>query len=605
LQKTIYEHGLGTHSFSELHIALNDSATAFDAIVGVDDEVKKRGSVKFQAFVDGRQVFDSGIMRGGDDPKPVRIDLKGAKRLLLIVNDGGDGIENDHADWANARLTTLATASTAPQAVSAENIPAPAIARTDNSVLSINSPDVIGVSPYKPFIFLIPATGKGPLKYGANNLPEGLTVDSSAGIISGVVNHSGTYTVRLSVTTGLAMITKELVIKAKDCKLALTPPLGWNHWNCWGGRIDAQKIKDAADWLVKSGLAAHGYQYINIDDGWEGERDANGVITSNSRFPDMKELADYVHSKSLKIGIYSGPGITTCQRLDGSLAHEEQDAKRWSDWGFDYVKYDLCSYNDMLRKKAVVPTASDYRAPYELMGKCLRKQNRDIVYGLCEYGLGEVWNWGAEIGGNSWRTTNDIVDYWGITSHIGFAQEPIASYGGPGHWTDPDMLVVGKIGVATKGRLHDSFLNQNEQVTHITLWSMLPAPLMIGCDLSQLDQFTTDLLSNDEVIAINQDSLGQPAKCVQKVGQLEVWSRKLHDGSTAVAMFNRSPFVTDMNVDFATIGINGQQKQTLRDLWQRKEIGEVREKISAKVAPHGSRLFKIAGPMIGPPKMWH
>ncbi len=592
-----HTHGLGTHATSELSIDLKGQAGKFQAVLGVDDEVGKNGTVTFEVWSDDKKLFDSGIMHGGDEPRHVDVNLSGAKRLLLVVTDAGDGIDYDHADWADAWILMLPGTAAKPVTTSVVDEPPPAVAMVETATTAIHGPTVVGTTPGHPFIYLIAATAKGKLAFHAQGLPAGLHLDSRSGIISGSVADKGRYDVRLSLEAENGRSERKLVINAEPGKLALTPPMGWNSWNSWGEQVDAEKIREAADWLVKSGLAAHGYQYINIDDGWEGGRDSQGNIVANSKFPDMKALADYVHERGLKIGIYSSPGPRTCQGLEGSYKHEAQDAKTWADWGIDYLKYDMCSYQDVLAEQVKNPTQADYSKPYEIMHKCLSAQNRDIVYSLCQYGLGKVWEWGAQVGGNSWRTTGDISDYWGSVSDIGTRQAALSDYSGPGHWNDPDMLVVGHVGIGSDDKpkkLHPTNLNRNEQVTHISLWSMLSAPLLIGCDLSQLDEFTTSLLSNDEVIALDQDRLGSQATPVMREGQLEVWSKKLADGSTALALINRSPHRAQISANWLRLGLSGTQP--VRDLWQRKNLGQFKDAYSTEVAPHGTKLIKVGKP---------
>ena len=315
-------------------------------------------------------------------------------------------------------------------------------------------------------------------------------------------------------------------------------------------------------------------------------RDGAGVINSNRKFPDMKGLSAYVHGKGLKIGLYSSPGPTTCAGYEASYKHEEQDAARYAEWGFDYLKYDWCSYGDIDRK----PDLAGYKKPYEVMDQALRKADRDIVFSLCQYGMGDVWKWGAEVGGNCWRTTGDINDSWGSLSGIGFSQDGHEKYAGPGHWNDPDMLVVGKVGWGP--HLHPTRLTPNEQYTHITLWSLLSSPLLIGCDMTQLDDFTRGLLTNDEVIDVNQDSLGKPAGRVAKDGQLEVWARDLEDGSKAVGLFNRGEFEKPVTVKWADLKITG--KHAVRDLWRQKDVGTADAEYTAPVPRHGAVMIRIS-----------
>jgi alpha-galactosidase len=368
-------------------------------------------------------------------------------------------------------------------------------------------------------------------------------------------------------------------------RLALTPPMGWNSWNVWAGDVDAEKVRAAADWMVKSGLAAHGFQYINIDDTWEAGRDSNGEIQTNQKFGDMAALAQYVHAKGLKLGIYSSPGPKTCGGYEGSYGHEQQDANTYARWGIDYLKYDWCSYTDIARGNSL----EEVQKPYRVMRSALDNVPRDIVFSFCQYGMGNVWLWGADAGGNDWRTTGDINDSWSSLQGIGFSQDGHEKYAGPGHWNDPDMLVVGKLGWGRN--LHSTHLTPNEQLTHITLWSLLSAPLLLGCDLSQLDPWTTSLLSNDEVLDVDQDPLGKPAGRRSRDGLLEVWARPLWDGTTAAGLFNRGPVQATVTAKWSDLGLTG--RLPVRDLWQQKDLGASDGAFATEVPSHGAVLVKI------------
>ena len=292
-----------------------------------------------------------------------------------------------------------------------------------------------------------------------------------------------------------------------DNGLARTPPMGWNSWNHFAEKVDDRVVRDAADAMVSSGMAAAGYVYINIDDTWEAGRDAGGNIIPNRKFPDMKALSAYVHSKGLKLGIYSSPGPFTCGGYEGSYRHEVQDARTYAGWGIDYLKYDWCSAGRIYTKK-------DLQAVYQRMGEALESCGRPIVFSLCEYGMGDVWAWAPKVSGNLWRTTGDIQDNWKSMSNIGFNQGRLAPYAGPGHWNDPDMLEVGNGG-----------MNADEYRTHFSLWCMLAAPLMAGNDLRGMSQETRAILTNREVIAIDQDGLGKEAALISAVGGVEACGR--------------------------------------------------------------------------------
>lgn len=583
-----FVHGLGTHAASQFDIVLNGCGRQFMAMVGIDDEKKKQGSVIFRVEVDGKLSTETGIMRGGDEPQFIAADLRKAKTLSLIVDGANDGIDHDHADWGGAIITLADKATTLPRAAVTEHETTMTIASGTASRPSINGPRVVGTTPGRPFLFLIPATGDGPLEFTARNLPKGLEINPSSGIISGSVETSGTYEVELRAIGPKEQCVRMLRIEAGEHKLARTPPMGWNSWNAFGVAVTADKVRQAADALVDSGLAAHGYQYINIDDAWEKARNADGEITTNDKFGDVKALADYVHSKGLKLGIYSSPGPRTCGGYEGSYKHEAQDANTYAKWGVDYLKYDWCSYGD-IAKDASLP---ELQKPYRVMREALDGCGRDIVFSLCQYGMGDVWKWGGKIGGNLWRTTGDISDSWNSMSSIGFSQSENSPYVAPGGWNDPDMLVVGQVGWGPE--LRPSRLTGNEQITHITLWSMLAAPLLIGCDMTQLDQFTSDLLMNDEVIAVDQDPLGKAATCIKKGGKTEVWSRPLEDGTIAVALFNRGRKADRVTAEWKPLGLSG--KQPVRDLWQRKDLKAVEGSFTADVPAHGAVLLKIGKP---------
>jgi alpha-galactosidase len=444
---------------------------------------------------------------------------------------------------------------------------------------------VVGARPGHPFFYHIPVTGDPPMSISADNLPAGLALDPARCEITGAVAQAGEYAVTLRAKNAKDRNTRVLKIVAGDT-IALTPPLGWNSWNCFANAVDDAKIRVAADAMVRSGLIAHGWTYINIDDCWEGKRDEEGFIQPNEKFPDMKALADYVHSKGLKIGIYSSPGPTTCAGFEASWQHEEKDAQRYAAWGFDYLKYDWCSYSDVQDKS--LPNRWRFMKPYQVMQTALRGLNRDIVFSLCQYGMGDVWEWGAEVGGNCWRTTGDINDSWSSMSSIGFGQNGHEKYAKPGHWNDPDMLVVGKVGW---GHLHPTRLSANEQYTHVSLWCLLSAPLLIGADMSQLDPFTFNLLANDEVLAVDQDALGRQAARISQDGEAEVWAKDMADGSKAAGLFNRGEGERKVTVKWEELGLSGRPR--VRDLWLQKDLGRFGGSFTATVPRHGVCLVRI------------
>jgi alpha-galactosidase len=582
----VYPHGIGTLSINELIVDLEAQATRFVSMVGLDDLASGEASVRVEVWVDNRKRFESGVMRPGDAPRFVDVDLTGARFLELAIDDGDDTSNGDYADWGGALIFLRPDATAQPESWTFPSEPAPPIASGWPAAPRINPPRITGGTPGRPFLFRIPATGDAPLTFAARDLPDGLTLDASTGIITGALAREGRNEVTIDVSNARGRATAALTIVGGPDALALTPPLGWNSWNVWGGSVDDGKVRAAADAMVASGLAAHGYQYINIDDGWEGARDANGVLQPNDKFPDMKALADYVHGKGLKIGIYSSPGPRTCQGLPGSQGHEAIDARTWAEWGFDLLKYDWCSYGSTDPTQAV----ADLQKPFVVMRQALDAVNRDVVYSLCQYGMGKVWEWGAEVGGNLWRTTGDLTDVWSNMAAVGFRQDDKVRWSKPGHWTDPDMLVVGKVGWGPN--VHDTRLTPNEQITHISLWSIQAAPLLLGADMTGFDDFTRDLMTNAEVLEINQDPLGRAASRVYVRERLELWARPLADGSIAAGLFNRSLQAVEMTATWDELGITGAR--TVRDLWQQRDLGVVDTAFTARVPAHGAVLVRIA-----------
>ena len=583
----VYPHGIGTLSINELVVDLKGQATRFESMIGIDDAaVPGQGSVVYEIWVDDRKAFVSDIIRAGDPPERVSVDLTGATFLELLIDDGGDVSTGDYADWAGAFIHLKDGATGMPESWTFPSEPPPPIASGWPAVPRINAPRITGATPGRPFLFRIPATGEPPLTFAATNLPEGLTLDPATGIISGALARAGRTVVSLEARGPKGTATGELTIVGGDDALALTPPLGWNSWNVWGASVDDAKVRAAADAMVATGLAAHGFQFINIDDGWEGERDANGVLRPNEKFPDMKALADYVHAKGLKLGIYSSPGPRTCQGLEGSYEHELIDARTWAGWGIDLLKHDWCSYSRIAKDDSL----AELQKPYLVMRDALRQVDRDIVYSLCQYGMGDVWEWGAEVGGNYWRTSGDLTDVWSNMAAVGFRQAGREKWSRPGHWTDPDMLVVGKVGWGPN--VHDTRLTPNEQVVHITLWALQAAPLLLGADLSQSDRFTTDLMTNHEVLAVSQDVLGRGASRVYQRERLELWARPLADGSIAAGLFNRGLRAAEMSATWEELGITG--RRSVRDLWQQKDLGVFADRFTTRVPAHGVVMIRIS-----------
>ncbi len=518
----------------------------------------------------------------------------------------------------------------------------------------LHNAKVFGSHPGNPFLFTIPSTGDRPITFSADNLPTGLTLDAATGRITGTTPAAGDYSVTLHAKNSLGENSRPFLIKSGDT-LALTPPMGWNSWNCFANAVSDEKIRSAADAIVKTGLVDHGWTYVNIDDCWQGNRDASGNIQPNAKFPDMKALSDYIHGLGLKFGTYSSPGPKTCAGFTASYQHEDQDAATYGQWGVDYVKYDWCSYGgvaerekmdeygkllsaddatqlkslmaekdtlkhnrsrtdaenarlkevsdsiDALNKK-MDPAQKEkidleiVQKPYKVFRASLDKVKRDIVFSYCQYGMGKVWEWGAVAGGNTWRTTGDITDNWNSMTGNARRGDGIAEFAGPGHWNDQDMLVVGQVGW---GNTHPTKLTPDEQYTHMSLWCLQDCPLLIGCDLTKLDPFTLNLLTNDEVLDVDQDPLGQAASVVHPVefGQtsIQIWSKKMQDGSTVVGLLNMGSTPVVGQVQWTDLKLSGSQK--VRDLWRQKDLGSFDKSYATPdpIPTHGVVLIKISG----------
>ncbi len=467
----------------------------------------------------------------------------------------------------------------------------------------INGPTVFGVTPGAPFLYTIPVTGERPMTYAVDDLPAGLSLEAGTGRVTGRIERAGEYVVRLSAANARGRSEKRLRIVCGD-RIALTPPMGWNSWNCWAQTVDQDKVLRAARALVATGLADHGWTYVNIDDTWQGERGGpHRAILGNERFPDLKRLGDEVHALGLKVGLYSSPWITTFagyrggssddpggtwERLQnyepnkrlGRYSFTANDAAQFGEWGIDYLKYDWA------------PNDAEHARE---MALALRSTGRDIVLSLSVgapiEAVTDLSPWAQ-----SWRTTGDIWDTWetpgpyqNSVSAIGFSQDPWVPFGGPGHWNDPDMLVIGRLGFGSQ--LRATRLTPAEQYTHLSLWCLLSAPLLIGCNLEELDPFTLNLLSNDEVLAIDQDALGRSARRVATLGAVDVYQKPLEDGGVALGFFNRGDVPHEITAKLDRIGLGG--RWTVRDLWRQKDLGVFEVDLPVSIGPHDVALYKL------------
>ncbi len=378
---------------------------------------------------------------------------------------------------------------------------------------------------------------------------------------------------RLACLTVLPVVLCYLIppLSAQKPQIARTPPMGWNSWNHFKCTVTEQDIRAAADGMVVSGMKDVGYTYVNIDDCWQGQRDEKGILHPNTKFQDMKALADYVHSKGLKLGVYSSPGPKTCGGYEGSFGHEQQDAETYSEWGIDYLKYDYCSFRGDVTTQI---------AAYRKMHDALEKTGRAIAFSLCQYGMDRGWSWGRSVGGNLWRTGGDIKDSYDSMAYIGFGQNGLERFAGPGHWNDPDMLEVG-----------NGNMSKDEYLTHMSLWCILAAPLLAGNDLTKMTPETLQILTNREVIAVDQDPAGIQGHRVAQEGPLEVWVKPLADGTKAVCLFNRGWSSMPVTAYFRDIGIG--EVAAVRDLWAHRDLGAFRDSFTAQVPMHGVVMVKM------------
>ena len=602
-----YSRGLGISQIGLMVFQLDGNATQFSAIVGADDNANKAMETNIYILGDRKILFESGPMKVGDIPKKINLNLAGVKRFGILVKTEPSS-QKFYSDIANAQFTMLENKMPQPIANDGERyILTPPVAKSPR----INSPKIFGAKPGNPFLFTVVATGEAPITYSIAHLPTGLSIDAQTGIITGVTNKKGTYMVTMKAKNNFGIAQKQLTIKIGDT-ISLTPPIGWNGWNSWARLIDREKVIASANAMVNMGLSKHGWTYINIDDGWQGYRNANNyALQPNNKFPDFKGMIDEIHSKGLKLGLYSTPWITSYAgfgggssnfengalpdsivnnkrsfRYIGKYRFEKQDAIQMAQWGVDYLKYDW---------RIELGSA-------ERMSEALKKSGRDIIYSLSNsapFSLVKDW---ARIS-EAWRTGPDIRDSWLSLYVSAFTLDKWGPYGGPGHWNDPDMMILGN--VTTGAKLHPTRLTPNEQYSHVSLFSLLAGPILIGCPIEQLDAFTLNLLSNDEVIEVNQDPLGKSARLVLEEEGVQVWLKPLEQGAYAVGIFNTADFgktpasyfrwedeqAANYTLDFNKLKLTGSYN--VRNVWTQKEAAANAKSFKATVPHHGVVMLKL------------
>jgi alpha-galactosidase len=466
----------------------------------------------------------------------------------------------------------------------------------------INGPLVYGCRPGNPFLYRIPCTGERPMRFSAEELPPSLHIEAGTGIITGKAPAKGQYAATLRATNSHGTSGRRFRIVSGE-KLALTPPMGWNHWYAHYGRITDSLVREAADIMVSSGMVDVGYQYVNIDDCWMNSssnsdplrvgplRDAAGNILPNRHFPDMKSLTAYIHARGLKAGIYTSPGPLTCAGFSGSYGHEADDARQFASWGFDFLKYDWCSYDRVVHgdhsREALVK-------PYRIMGEILRRQGRDIVLNLCQYGMGSVWEWGESTGGQSWRTAGDLGVELDRIFDVALRNAEHRAWSRPGAWNDPDYIQIGYIGDARAdggGMPAPCAISPDEQYAYMSLWCLMASPLFYSGEMGKLDPFTLNVLCNPEVIDIDQDPLGQSAAVATYSDTTFLMIKDLEDGTKALGLFNRGKSPARVTATWALLGLGG--KHVVRDLWRQQDISVGEGEYSATVASHGVVFVRL------------
>ena len=606
-----FSRGFGAQSPAVLSFMLDGNAKKFSAEVGVDDSSNTAIPLTFYVLADQRILFQSKPMNVGDPAVKIDVDLTGVKQLGLLITDtvGGLGNKRTNGNWANARLminegfTPGYIPNTDPQII---------LTPATKNTPQINTAKVFGARPGNPFLFKVAAAGQRPIQFSAVNLPIGLKIAAESGIITGSVAQRGIYEVILKAKNKLGEVTKNLTIKIGDT-IALTPPIGWNGWNSWEAEIDQEKVLASANAMVKTGLADHGWTYVNVDDAWMGKRGGpDTALQPNDKFPDIKGMIDQIHGMGLKAGLYSTPYIASYggyvgassdyptggethelfkpyrqpySRI-GKYTFEPNDARQMAAWGVDFLKYDWR-----------IDVASTER-----MSTALKHSGRDIVLSLSNNAPFEKVNEWVRLS-NMYRTGPDIKDSWTSLFNTAFVLDKWSPYTGPGHWGDADMMILGDVSIGPV--LHPTRLTPYEQYSHVSIFSLIASPMLIGCPIERLDAFTLNLLSNDEVIAINQDPLGKAARLVMEKDGFQVWKRELENGDYAVGIFNIAGYgktpqsyfrwgneqPKTFALNFNEIGLVGNFK--VRDVWRQKDLGIFKGKITTLIPHHGVVMFRL------------
>jgi len=602
-----YDYGIGFASTAVMPLQVSGNGYRLEALAGIDDASDTSCRCRFLLLGDRKTLYQTPELRQGDPPVRIDVDIKGIQRLGLLVLPSSDASSACYSDWVQARITMRK--DTRPSAVP-NDAPKYILTPPDPPSPRIHTPPVFGARPGNPFLLAIAATGDRPMRYAAKGLPEGLKLDTSTGMITGIVTRKKDHKVVLTATNLYGTDSSDLLLRIGET-IALTPPMGWNGWNSWSRDIDAEKVMASARAMVDKGLRDHGWIYVNIDDAWQGERSGpEKALQPNTRFPQFRGMVDSIHAMGLKLGVYSTPWITSyagfpggstdtpdgsfpdsvrndkrAYRRIGRHRFEEVDARQFAAWGVDYLKYDW---------RIDLPSA-------ERMSKALRQSGRDIVYSLSNsapYAQAAEWKRVA----NLWRTGPDIRDSWHALYQTVFHLDRWAPYHGPGHWNDPDMMVLGQ--VTTGSPMHPTRLTPDEQYSEVSMFALLSAPMLIGCPIDRLDPFTLSLLTNEEVIAINQDPDGCPALRQHPRQGVEVWVKSLTDGNQAIGLFHTADYgmtpqsyvrwgdEPPASYILDTRALQIPDGYVLRDAWRQQDIGTAPGRFHFSIPYHGVVLLR-------------
>jgi alpha-galactosidase len=619
-----FETGIGMAANGTLHLRLEGGEGELHTWVGVDDQtLPEAGGVEFYVFGDERELWRSGVIHKNEAARELRLPLRGVHLLTLWTTDLGDGkpteidwAYNGRPDWAGLEFRVVGFA---PKAVPAPAEPLVLLTPQPGKEPHINGPLVYGVRPGHDFLYRIPCTGERPIEFSVRQLPDGLVLDKQSGIIRGTTPAAGNYPMTLVAKSAQGMDMRAFKIIAGDT-LALTPPMGWNSWYAHYRHISDSLMRAAADAMVTSGMADVGYQYVNVDDCWMNSaglnerqhdperigkvRDTSGNFRPNRFFPDMRAMTDYIHARGLKTGIYTSPGPFTCGGFEGSYHHEAQDARQFADWGFDFLKYDWCSYSWIAYGRDpnatnippcgghAAPNLESKMIPYRLMGELIRKQKRDIIFNVCDSGYDNVCQWGQAVGAQTWRTGPDLGLFMSRVFETALLNAKHGAFSKPGSWNDPDFIQIGMVGDAEANSIsRPCDLSPNEQYAFMSLWCMMAAPLFYSGDMARLDPLTLNVLCNPEVIAVDQDELGQSARVIPVDRRTFIMLKDMVDGSKVVGLFNRGPVATSVRVAWEDLGLQGPQRT--RDLWRQRNLGVLEKSFESGVPRRGGILIRV------------